>query len=287
MFERSLIAYIYAETPIHPGSGTAIGGIADLPIQRERHTGFPIIQGSSLKGVLRNCAETIGIQHIEEVFGKQDHVGGISVTDARILAFPVRALEQVFVWVTCPIVLDRYRRDLRLAEIKVNWNAIPRPEEDEEVIVPKDSNVGTGDSIYIEELRLKTKEGEIREVAGEMVRGLPDSGYEEIKEKLEKDLVIVSDSVFREIVSLTTEVVARIKIRQETGTVQEGGLWYEEYLPTDTLMYSLILVPRKLETLESKGIIEELMKYSEKPIQIGGDETVGKGFARIKLIEGD
>ena len=132
MFEKAktLVMYIYAETPIHPGSGTVIGGAVDLPIQRERHTEFPMIQGSSLKGVLRNapkgakkgsdialsdkcenCPDEEGNEICKicgQIFGTQEGMGGISVTDARILAFPVRTLKGVFGWVTCPLVLSRY-----------------------------------------------------------------------------------------------------------------------------------------------------------------------------------
>ena len=93
-------------------------------------------------------------------------------------------------------------------------------------------------------------------------------------------MVIVSDEIFRDLVTLTTEVVTRIKINPETGTVETGGLWSEEYLPSDTLMYSLILIP-------CRNVQNEIMKYDKKILQIGGDETIGKGFARIKIVEGD
>lgn len=62
-----------------------------------------------------------------------------------------------------------------------------------------------------------------------------------------------------------------------------GGLWSEEYLPTDTFMYSLILIPSRLEDLEPEKAEKELMKYNEKILQIGGDETIGKGFARLRI----
>jgi len=39
---------------LHPGSGSELG-IVDLPIQRERHTGYPKIEGSGLKGSLREA----------------------------------------------------------------------------------------------------------------------------------------------------------------------------------------------------------------------------------------
>lgn len=48
--------FLICETPLHAGSGSDLG-IVDLPIQRERHTGFPEIEGSSLKGALREAIE--------------------------------------------------------------------------------------------------------------------------------------------------------------------------------------------------------------------------------------
>jgi CRISPR-associated protein Cmr4 len=218
MFEKSLVAYIYAETPIHSGSGTAISGTVDLPIQRERHTEFPMIQGSSLKGLLRYFGCLVEIddkckhcdkkpetaekcEMLKQMFGSPQGVGGISITDARILAFPVRTLKGVFGWVTCPMVLDRYKRDLKLAGIEVNWSIL-KPEKDEEAIVQANSNLKAENYIYIEELQLKAKEkNEIQEITEEIVKGLPDLGYEEIRKKLKKDLVIVSDNVFRDIVN--------------------------------------------------------------------------------------
>jgi len=303
MFEKALVMYIYAETPIHPGSGTVISGAVDLPIQRERHTEFPIIQGSSIKGVLRNSTCLVEIDNkckqcsktqetvekceiLKQIFGSPEGVGGISVTDARILAFPVRTLKGVFGWITCPLVLDRYKRDLELVGIGVDWE-ISKPSSDEEAKVCKNSNL-TENYVYIEDLQLKCSEDEnVNKIAEQIAESLPkDDVYEEVKEKLKKELVIFSDNVFRDLVLLTTEVVTRIKIDPKTGTVQTGGLWTEEYLPTDTIMYSLILIPSRLNNLKSEEITKKLMIYDGKILQIGGDETVGKGFALTKLVKG-
>src|SRR5579883_2594564 len=50
---------LHALTSLHPGTGTALGTV-DLPVQRERHTQWPTISGSALKGVLRDaCRESI------------------------------------------------------------------------------------------------------------------------------------------------------------------------------------------------------------------------------------
>ena len=49
---EAMLMFVHALTSIHPGSGTALG-VVDLPVQRERHTNWPTIAGSSLKGVLK------------------------------------------------------------------------------------------------------------------------------------------------------------------------------------------------------------------------------------------
>ena len=52
MFENTSIAIMYAVTPCHAGSGSSLG-VVDLPIQRERHTNWPMIQASGVKGAFR------------------------------------------------------------------------------------------------------------------------------------------------------------------------------------------------------------------------------------------
>lgn len=146
MPDTSALLFIHAQTSLHPGTGTALGTV-DLPIQRERHTGWPTIAGSSLKGITRDtCRERIAAglpEHdpvtlddgkprnwsrrrradhdveLTAVFGPptgqaEDHAGAISITDARILAFPVRSAKSVFAWVTCPEALRRLARDAKL-----------------------------------------------------------------------------------------------------------------------------------------------------------------------------
>jgi len=49
------ILYLFTRTPLHVGAGASVGAI-DQPIVRERHTGFPVIPGTTIKGVLRDAA---------------------------------------------------------------------------------------------------------------------------------------------------------------------------------------------------------------------------------------
>ena len=48
MNAKPSIITMYAISPCHAGSGTSIGTV-DLPIQRERHTNWPLIASSGVK----------------------------------------------------------------------------------------------------------------------------------------------------------------------------------------------------------------------------------------------
>ena len=56
MYKKAIPFFLICETPLHAGSGSDLG-VIDLPIQRERHTTFPKIESSSLKGSLREAFE--------------------------------------------------------------------------------------------------------------------------------------------------------------------------------------------------------------------------------------
>ena len=45
-------------TPMHVGCGSDLG-IVDLPIQREKHTGYPKIESSGIKGCIREDFEAV------------------------------------------------------------------------------------------------------------------------------------------------------------------------------------------------------------------------------------
>ncbi len=117
MYKGSFLLSFYAETPVHMGVGSSVSYV-DLPVQRERHTSFPVLWGSGIKGVLRNFAcRKLSKEKVNTIFGPED--GGeeysscISITDAKILLYPVRSVRGVFAWITCPFVLKRFLEDLK------------------------------------------------------------------------------------------------------------------------------------------------------------------------------
>jgi len=307
--------FIVVETSLHAGSGTELG-IVDLPIQREQHTGFPKIEASELKGCIRkefekstseipiddakvndsNRAEAISL-----AFGPEEgdaHAGALGFTDARLLLFPVKSMKGIFAWVTCPKVLERLGRDLELAGIK----NIPIPKEN---TASHDCRLFVKDNkIVLEEYTFEVKKDDDRGGACSkftqwLSQNLIPQGneYDYWKVKIQKDVVVLPDDDFRDFVNLSTEVITRTKIDNETGTVQAGALFTEEYLPTETILYSMALAtPIFKENDNEKGVFKKTNDKSEEElvieyftnglpevIQIGGNATIGKGIVRTKV----
>ncbi|MCX7813803.1 MAG: type III-B CRISPR module RAMP protein Cmr4 [Pseudothermotoga sp.] len=275
----SKVFLLYAETQIHAGRGAEVG-IVDLPIQRERTTRFPIIQG--IKGALRSNIKDEELKvGKEKIFGSEPSDGGtlpgrLAFSEAKILLFPVRNPEQLFVWVTCPLVLIRFLKSFNSKSV---LNLIENIEKNSKFDDETALTTNEKETIWLEEIRLKAQKAEFLSMfSGKISESVVTTGY--IKEKLKKDLVVVSDNMFSRIVETMTEVVPRIRI-SEKGVVETGALWYEEYLPQDTVMYFVVR-----ETAYSDGSeLQTLGKVlNGRIISVGGKETVGKGLAMVSEV---
>ncbi len=297
MFDKSAILFCYTETPLHAGSGTSLG-IVDLPIQRERATGYPMVQASSLKGCLRDIATRTDKRKVEIVFGpEQDpsaHAGALSVGDARILLFPVRSLVGVFAWVTSQNVLARFRRDAQLAELSVDWTETG-PDADNAAFVAQDSMVVANGRVMLEEFAFEARPNTaVKQIADWLAQqALPDSDeYRYWRETLTKRLVILPETAFRDFVQFSTEVVSRVRIDDVKKTVAQGALWTEEHLPSDTLLYATLFAskPRTNSDLFNLQDAQDVLNFVKgcvdgRRMQLGGDSTVGRGFVKVRLVQ--
>jgi len=309
MLGKGTILYIYAETPLHPGSGTELGTV-DLPVQREKHTGFPIVQASGLKGVLRDAARATTEANkakdedfIRWVFGPDegaDHAGALSVGDARILLFPVRSLKGIFAWTTCPLVLHRFRKDLSITQSPLNdWKLPDHSPADTDALVTDQSALIHDSALVLEEYTFKaTKDKNVTHLAKWLAQVvLPQNDeYKYWRDKMQTSLVVLPDDAFRDFARYYTMVVSRTRIRDATKTVDPGGLWTEEHLPPETVLYAPIFAsaarwdkdnsqdkepPEELRKRD--GVLKWLTNLSVQYIRLGGDETVGRGLARIQF----
>jgi len=298
MFEKAAMLFLYCETPVHAGTGTSLS-IVDLPIQRERITGLPIVQASSLKGVLRAEVERLkGKQIAETLFGPEtqrahEHAGCVSPHDARLLLFPIRSLVGVFAWATCPFVLERFKREMIAAGFSVNWSVPTLPANSQQALVAESSEIIVDATIVLEEFAFKAQPStEAKSIAEWLAENaFPQSDeYKPFREWLPKRFVILPDNAFRDFTQLATEVIARIRLKPETKTVAEGALWSEEHLPNETLLYAPIFVSKplapnanQLGLTDSNAVLQVLNNLQLDRLQIGGDETVGRGIVKVRL----
>lgn len=287
---NKMIMTLFARTPVHVGAGNSVGAV-DSPIQRERHTRIPIIPGSSLKGVLADLwsedyekNEKGKLVRREDsnsawLFGNESDKnaasGALLIGEARVLAFPVRSAKGMFAWITCPLALRRFKRETG-AKFEV-------PEVTGETALAFDE-VKLKDSVVLEEYAFKVdREPDV--VLVETLKGLVpnDSVWEGIKEQL----VIVSDEIFQHFCEHACEVVTRIRISDETGTVDGSGLFNQEQVPSETLFYTLVLAQNEKKRDGGSRTADEALAAlktkldAEKWLQVGGDATIGLGFCTV------
>ena len=266
----AVILGLLAETPVHPGAGQGMG-VVDLPVAREAATDYPVLVGSSLKGALRDKAETIdkagkaGIS-VTARFGQPDHAGDLLVSDARLLLLPVRSLTTSFRWVTCPHLVERYGRDLARAGLS------PRPAVP---AVERGSVLAAGSgSLFLEERQFTIRD----EPEADLVQAVaPLVLHEETRGRLGSRIAVLHDDDFAWFVRYGLSIQARNVLDDETK--KSRNLWYEETLPPDTIMHALVLDrgDAAIRTLDA------LFPEGDPYLQAGGNETVGQGWFAVSV----
>lgn len=310
MYTKKMPLFLIALSPVHAGSGSDVG-VVDLPIQRERHTDYPKIEASGIKGVFREdyriqkkLPDELGI-----IFGPEKgdgHQSAIGFVDARVLFFPVKSVKGIFAWVTCLDVLKKFKEmmtvsgcDIADASGAVDIGSIPvnTITGESEISMEKRNGEETTRTVILEEYPFKVhKNDSLGRFADWFCNNVfcnaPDLSYQ--KSEFAKRLIVVDNDSFRDFVTLSTEVISRTKIDPDTGTVDKraGSLWYEEYLPVETIMYSVLMSSKPLmktppATLDTdEKVMGKVVDGWPSIIQIGGNATIGKGFMKPVLLEG-
>jgi CRISPR-associated protein Cmr4 len=308
-FQTFGVLGLYTETPLHCGAEGGTGYV-DLPIQRERHTQYPVIPGSTIKGVLRDEL-TLDEAARRKVFGEGEEEtptpaeggekakkpgipGSVSFGDGILVAFPVRSSGAPFHWVTCPFALERAFRLVAPSGVKLEN-------------VPKGqawAKQGEGD-VLLEEIRVTRKprpeffDGDDSGLA-HLLKLLPSGdGFDYTRQIFPERLLVISDEDFKELVETGTEIVTRIKLNilgttrnledadledlpeeerlKVTKKDREGNLFVEEILPPETLF---------LAPLRAEKVSDTLTEAFKKPvIRLGGDETIGRGVTHMTFVD--
>ncbi len=305
MFEASKLMFIFVETPLHAGSGRGMGAV-DNPIQRERATQYPMVQGSGIKGVLRAETEKkfSDDKTHQVIFGPDtknaaDHAGALSVGDARLLLFPVRSLAGVTAWATSRKALARFRRDIAMAGITVPSWTLPDGGDDDTALVSGNSLIaGQGDKarVVLEEFSFKPDltdaNKQVVQTIGHWLAkyALPTSPeYAYWKTELPKKLCILPESAFRDFVLYATEVQTHVKINPDKKTAEGQALWTTESLPSDSLLYAPLMTSKSRFSEVDKTAAELLQEFAAvelSRVQLGGDETTGQGMVALRMYGG-
>ena len=313
MFKISRVLFIYCVSPVHLGAGTAVG-LIDNPIQRERHTDYPMFAGSGLKGAIRHhyWASYEGEQPDRKLLtrlfgpdteGAADHAGALSFGDAQLVAFPVRSARRGFVYATSPLCLGRLARMFQATGVDPGWPALPDPVNRALVC---DRALLEGGRLALETFEFEAREAEELQVIAPWLanNALPaDPAYQYFQSKLSNDLVCLPEAEFAHFVKHATVVEPHVRIDDVSGTAAEGGLFYTENLPPESLLVSLAMAsrerfaqkskpekPLKAEAVMDAVIQGEAVEDKALPaldgllLQVGGDATTGRGQVMLRAL---
>jgi len=304
MFEKHAAVFLYAVSPVHLGAGQAVG-LIDNPIQRERHTGHPCFAGSGLKGAVRHGFEALGGDKdlIDRLFGPDSgngelHAGALSFGDAQLVALPVRSLKGGYVYATCPQALARARRLLGLIGQPPVWP--PLPEIAEGHCLLANPALLAGDKLHLEAFEYMAQVSqELPKLSENLAaKALPpkshagDSAYDFFRDKLKTDLVVLADTDFAYFSEHATLVEPHVRIDEKTGTAREGGLFYTENLPPESLLVAPLLASQTRTgktdgQLTAQAVLGHIKTVIDgRLLQIGGDATTGRGLVVATVVEG-
>ena len=297
MFQAQQLVFYSCVSPVHMGAGQAVGAI-DNPIQREVHTGHPLIAGSGLKGAVRHhFARTWADKDlIKRIFGPEreasEHAGAIAFTDAALVAFPVRSLRNTFVYATCATALGRLKR---LAGKQAAWT-VPQVATGS----VKSASSGADSAMVNGRLVLEafdfaaSEDANVKTIAAWLADHAlpPGDDHAFFRDKLKTDLVVLSDTEFDHFMRHATVVEPHVKIDFDKGTAVPGALFFTENLPPESLLAGLVLASvERRKGKDTEGLMdassvlaavmhgdEGLLGLADRLLQVGGDATTGRGL---------
>lgn len=306
MFESSRLIFYYTLSPVHAGAGSALGAI-DNPIQREVHTSLPMFAGSGIKGAIRHaCAghwreSDEGQGFITRLFGPEGHerlhAGALSFSDAQLFLLPVRSLRGAFAYAASPLTLGRMARLAELAGTPVPWTI---PVLEEGTAGTASDNLHSSGKLVLEAFEFDAvadpDTAAIAHWCSEHI--LPrDGAHGFFAHKVASDFVLIDDASLCHFGRSAMVVESHVRINDETGTADDGGLFFTENLPPETVMAGLVQasrerVPAKQGPREAAAVLDTLLDgpgsngdgIAGKVLQVGGNSTTGRGLVMVNPV---
>ena len=122
-------------------------------------------------------------------------------------------------------------------------------------------------------------------------RSTPDGAYTFFRDKFKTDLVVLSDTDFAYFAEHATLVEPHVRIDDTTGTADDGGLFYTENLPPESLLIAPLFASRtragkngEAEMEAAEVMLKIRTAIDGKTLQIGGDATTGRGLVVARAL---
>lgn len=252
---------------------------------------------------------------VDEVFGpsvsnatssNSSYAGALNVGDARLLLLPVRSLTGHFKWVTCPALLSRAVSDCQRLGISVSSemqsalsnlsvkNVVVTHQGQQQNVNQGGANTGNAPTpqaappkLFLEELSFTKSGRDLTPIISFLQQFMEVTDAPKL---LRAQLAIVSDDILAHLAQFATPVTAHIAIDNKHKRVKDGALWYEETLPSETVLYVALQAQSSRQNGSNKTA-EEVLNHiqsellGDKPyLQIGGNETVGMGWCKATFL---
>lgn len=289
-------AYIIkTKTNLHVGSDGTNFGIVDKEVQRDSITNLPVINGSSLKGAIRDHFKDLLASNndleidsdmvkpfvFRTIFGdeqknldeedtntynKLPKQGLVKFIDAKLLFLPLRSNKKPYYHVISQSNLQECKNFLNSFGIKISFGNIQNRKKSVVVSYDKD--------IVVEDVECDSIELDIKELKS--IFGI-------------QNLAIFTDEDFNEVIS-NLPVIARNSLQGS------GNLWYEEVVPRESIFYTVFCYYNNLddETQDKRGRtdrrkFENAYKLFEKKllqdeVQIGANASIGYGICNFLAL---
>jgi len=304
MFDAAECVFLYLEAGLHVGSGEE-GLVADLPIQREPATGYPVVPASSLKGTLRDRARLQrATPELLALLGSAPESDDrqpswIVLSDALPLLFPVRSLRGLFVWITSADIWARFQRDVTAYGVKgLPVPPLPALPPETAGVAPAAPFLTSKQTLVLEEMSFPVQAApEMADLGAWLAEhAFPDDpAFAYWRQRAAQGIALLPEGAYRYFVEHGTHVVPRIRIDPQTGTAAHGALWTEELVPPESLFYALVGVqaPQQKDGSRETEIAGGQLKapaaaldwvkgLAPSYLQVGAGKTLGRGLVRLR-----
>lgn len=249
------IQYLYLLAPLHTGGTTQEGNL--LGIARESHTNFPYIPSSTIRGRLRASVPDNAIR--SKLFGTDlsdgDLIqGSIWIGDGSLLWIPIPSLSHGVIWVSCPLLLNRY------AKFKGQQGTV----------APYACNFHrSGEKIYLKDAIF---EGKDLNTWDDWKNYIPARSQQDIPR-----VIVLPDQHCATVIQMG--LWRQVKIKLDEHKTVDGGFRYEEAIPPDSLMYFPWGTTTQSQQDNQNSDFSDLLE-KRAILQIGGQESLGRGFVQ-------